>query len=100
MKELILWLQQPENVAILAGIFLAFATALRVLGELFIAIGKLNPNPDKWDSVGNTFANIAMKFGKLLTYIGIANKQKPIRDSSTIQFTIKYSKRVYMSLTI
>jgi hypothetical protein len=76
MKELILWLQQPENVAILAGIFLAFATALRVLGELFIAIGKLNPNPDKWDSVGNTFANIAMKIGKFLAYIGIGNKQK------------------------
>ena len=62
MKELILWLQQPENVAILAGIFLAFATALRVLGELFIAIGKLNPNPDKWDFHIRLFAMLHLNW--------------------------------------
>jgi len=39
MKELIQWLQQPENIAILSAIFLTFATVLRGLGELFIAIG-------------------------------------------------------------
>lgn len=76
MKELLQWLQQPENIAILAGIFLAFAAALRGLGELFIAIGKLNSKPDKWDSFGSALANLSIKFGKLLTYIGIGNKQK------------------------
>jgi len=76
MKELLQWLQQPENIAILAGIFLAFAAALRGLGELFIAIGKLNPKHDKWDSFGSELANLSIKFGKLLTYIGIGNKQK------------------------
>ena len=76
MKELIQWLQQPENIAILSAIFLTFATVLRGLGELFIAIGKLNPNHDKWDSIGSIISNIAIKFGKLLVCLGIGNKQK------------------------
>lgn len=76
MSELIQWLQQPENIAALTAIFLAFAAAIRGLGELFIAIGKLNPKPDKWDSFGSVLLNLSTKFGKLLTFIGIGNKQK------------------------
>ena len=76
MKELIQWLQQPNNLVILGGIALAFTAAMRGLGELFIAIGKLNPNHDKWDSIGNAICNLTVKLGKLLTYLGIGNKQK------------------------
>jgi len=76
MKELIAWLQQPENIAALCAVFVAIAAAIRGLGELFLAIGKLNKEPDKWDSIGAALCNVSTKIGKLLTWFGIGNKQK------------------------
>jgi len=75
MKELLQWLQDPANLAILSGIAVAFSAALRVVGELFLAIGKLNPNHDRWDSIGAVLSNLAVKIGKLLTWLGIGNKK-------------------------
>ncbi|MDD5062969.1 MAG: hypothetical protein PHC43_00885 [Candidatus Marinimicrobia bacterium] len=75
MKELITWLQDPVNMAILGAIFLALAGAIRGAGELFIAIGNLNKKPDKWDSLGAALLNISTKIGKLITWFGIGNRQ-------------------------
>ena len=76
MKTLIVWLQDPVNMAWLAGLFLTFAAALRGAGEFFIWIGNRNPNPDKWDSVGKFLLNISGWIGKFLAWIGMGNKQK------------------------
>ena len=75
MKELLAWLQQPENVAALVAIAVAISGAIRVIGEVFLAIGKLNKQPDKWDSVGAALCNLSAKLGKFLTWIGFGNKK-------------------------
>lgn len=78
MKELIEWLKSPENVAALSAVFVAFAAALRVLGELLIAIGKMKKdNPEDWfDRVGAKLCSAAEKLGKFLAWLGIGNKKK------------------------
>lgn len=79
MKELIDYLRQPENLAMIAAAFVALAAAIRGLGELFLAIGKLNKEPDRWDSFGKTLCNLSTKIGKLLAFFGIGNKQKEVK---------------------
>lgn len=85
MKELIVYLRQPENLATIAAVFVTLAAIIRGFGELFLAIGKLNKQPDKWDSLGKTLCNLSAKLGKLLTFVGIGNdkavfiKQKEVK---------------------
>lgn len=79
MKELINYLKQPENLALIAAAFVAIAAGIRGLGEMFLAIGRLNKQPDRWDSIGKTLCNISAGIGKFLAFIGIGNKQKEVK---------------------
>lgn len=77
MKELIEWLQNPENVALLGAMFVAFSAALRALGELFLAAGKLKKDPPEgfFDKLGANLCAFSEKFGRFLTWLGIGNKK-------------------------
>jgi len=74
MSEIIDMFKSPEFYAAVV----AFAAALRGLGELFIAIGrtgKLKEKEDWFDSTGAFLRNAADRLGKILTWLGIGNKQ-------------------------
>jgi len=73
MKEFIQWIQQPENIAWVAGLFAVIATATKGLGEFFVYLGKKNPEPDRWDSIGKVLSNISRGIGKIIIWLAPGN---------------------------
>lgn len=74
MSEILNLLKSPEFYAVA----LALVAALRVIGDLFIAIGNLGKLKDKedwFDSAGAFIRNIANRIGKGLAWLGIGNKK-------------------------
>jgi len=71
-------LTSVEFVLALTSFALSLVTALRLLGEVFMALGKLGKQAEKenWlDSAGAFFRSLSTGLGKLLAWFGIGNKK-------------------------
>lgn len=74
------FLNDPAKVAAWGAIILAILTALRFIGDALIKIGNTGKyaakDNDWFDSVGALLLHFVDEVGKILSYIGIGNRQK------------------------
>lgn len=76
MSEVLEFLKSPYFY----GALIAFVAALRGVGEFFEYIGKLREGKDWFDKAGGKILWIVEMIGKLITFIGIGNKQRGIEE--------------------